>query len=229
MIGPARTRVEYWFLLIWGVLLRLTLIVGLIYAVYRVRFIIVTVVMATVVAFAIEPLVTYLDSRRALHFIPPPTRRLLVTFFVFFLVVLGLVVLTRYILDPMVHQVSQFLDVARMSHDNDGDNGNRLDNTSAVVGGDFAQQMQDGRYQQQSAEQLAATLRKALQRLVKVGGRGRVHLRADLGDCQPCLLDPLLVGRVLDVLLGARGEHAVHRREAAEKLLGARTGHGARC
>ena len=34
---------------------RLTLIVGLFYAVYRVRFIIVTVLMAAVVAFAIEP------------------------------------------------------------------------------------------------------------------------------------------------------------------------------
>jgi predicted PurR-regulated permease PerM len=110
MTAPARTRVEYWFLLIWGVLLRLTLIVGLFYAVYRVRFIIVTVIMAMVVAFAIEPLVAYLDTRRALHFIPGPTRRLLVTFFVFFLVVLGLVVLTEFILTPMVREVSQFLD-----------------------------------------------------------------------------------------------------------------------
>lgn len=110
MIAPARTRIEYWFLLIWGVLLRLTLIVGLIYAVYRVRFIIVTVLLAAVVAFAIEPLVAYLDSRRALRFLPAPTRRLLVTFFVFFLVVLGLVVLTEFILTPMVHEISQFLD-----------------------------------------------------------------------------------------------------------------------
>ena len=109
-MGPGRTRVEYWFLLIWGVLLRLALIGGLIYAVYRVRFIIVTALLAAVVAFAIEPLVEYLDTRRALHFVPGPTRRLAVTFFVFSLVVLGLVVLTRYILDPMVRQVSQFLD-----------------------------------------------------------------------------------------------------------------------
>jgi predicted PurR-regulated permease PerM len=110
MIGPARTRVEYWFLLIWGVLLRLTLIAGLVYAVYRVRSIIVTVIMATVVAFAIEPLVTYLDSRRSLHFLPAPTRRLLVTLFVFFLVVLTVVVMTQFILTPMVREVSQFLD-----------------------------------------------------------------------------------------------------------------------
>ena len=112
-MGPGRTRVEYWFLLIWGVLLRLALIGGLIYAVYRVRFIIVTALLAAVVAFAIEPLVEYLDTRRALHFVPGPTRRLAVTFFVFSLVVLGLVVLTRYILDPMVRQVSQFLDRGR--------------------------------------------------------------------------------------------------------------------
>jgi predicted PurR-regulated permease PerM len=109
-MAAGRTRAEYWFWLIWGVLLRLALIAGLVYAVYRVRFIIVTVLLAAVVAFAIEPLVEYLDRRRALHFIPAPTRRLLVTFCVFFLVVVGLVVLSEYILDPMVRQISQFLD-----------------------------------------------------------------------------------------------------------------------
>src|SRR5437867_1479268 len=110
MMVPARTRVEYWFLLIWGVLLRLALIAGLIYCVYRVRFIIITVILAALVSFAIEPLVSYLNGRRFLHFIPQPTRRLLVTFFVFCLVVLGLVVQVKYILDPMVHQVGQMLD-----------------------------------------------------------------------------------------------------------------------
>src|SRR5947209_8196936 len=109
-MSAGRTRVEYWFWVVWGVLLRLAVIAGLIYSIYRVRFIIVTVLLAAVVAFAIEPLVDYLDRRRALHFIPAPTRRLLVTFFVFLLVVVGLVVLTRYILDPMVRQVSQFLE-----------------------------------------------------------------------------------------------------------------------
>src|SRR5215217_8053515 len=98
---PGRSRVEYWFLLIWGVLLRLALIAGLVYCVYRVRFIIITVILAALVSFAIEPLVSYLNSRRFLHFIPRPSRQLLVTFFVFCLVVLGLVVLVKYILDPM--------------------------------------------------------------------------------------------------------------------------------
>src|ERR671931_431348 len=98
---PGRTRVEYWFQTIWGVLLRLALIAGLIYCVYRVRFIIVTVILAALVAFAIEPLVAYLNKGRFLRFIPGPSRRLLVTFFVFCLLVVGLVVLTRFILDPM--------------------------------------------------------------------------------------------------------------------------------
>src|SRR5438128_805736 len=109
-MGPSRTRVEHWFTLIWGLLLRFALIVGLGYVVYRVRFIIVTVVLAAVVAFAIEPLVQNLYQRRALRFLPGPTRRLLVTFAAFFLVVVGMVVLTRYILDPVSHQISQFLD-----------------------------------------------------------------------------------------------------------------------
>jgi predicted PurR-regulated permease PerM len=107
---PGRTRVEYWFLLIWGVLVRLALIAGLIYFVYRVRFVIVTVLMAVVFSFAIEPLVQYLHTHRALHFIPGPTRRLLVTLIVFLLVLVALVVLTVYVLTPMVHQISQFLD-----------------------------------------------------------------------------------------------------------------------
>src|SRR5438046_2455525 len=78
-MGPGRTRGEHWFTLIWGLLLRLALIVGLGYVVYRVRFIIVTVVLAAVVAFAIEPLVQHLYKSRALRFLPGPPRRLLVT------------------------------------------------------------------------------------------------------------------------------------------------------
>jgi predicted PurR-regulated permease PerM len=108
--GPGRTRVEHWFALIWGLLLRLALIAGLIYVVYRVRFTIVTVVLAAVVAFAIEPLVQNLYRRRALRSLPGPTRRLVVTFAAFFLVVVGTVVLTRYILDPVSRELSQFLD-----------------------------------------------------------------------------------------------------------------------
>jgi len=49
-MAPGRTQVEYWFTLIWGVLLRLALIAGLVYAVYRVQFIIVTVVLAALVS-----------------------------------------------------------------------------------------------------------------------------------------------------------------------------------
>src|SRR5687768_4042012 len=71
---PGRSRVEYSFQLIWNLLLRFALIAGLIYCVYRVRFIIVTVILAALVAFAIEPLVTHLHTRRYLRFIPSPTR-----------------------------------------------------------------------------------------------------------------------------------------------------------
>jgi predicted PurR-regulated permease PerM len=107
---PGRSRVEYWFQLIWGVLFRLAFIAAAIYCIYRVRFIIITVILAALVAFAIEPVVGHLHTRRYLRFIPPPARRVLVTFFVFCLLVLGLVVLTKYVLDPMVRQVGQILD-----------------------------------------------------------------------------------------------------------------------
>jgi predicted PurR-regulated permease PerM len=107
---PGQTRVDYWFLLIWKLLLRLALIAVGIYAIYRSRFIIVTVILAALLAVAIEPLVGYLYTRRALRFISPAWRRLLVTSFVFLLVVIGLAALNFFILHPVVQQVVQFLD-----------------------------------------------------------------------------------------------------------------------
>src|SRR2546422_10338713 len=73
----ARTRVEIWFSLIWGVLLRLALIAAFAYTVYRVRFVIVTVLMAVFLALGIAPLVEALDRPLLLPFLRPGTRRVL--------------------------------------------------------------------------------------------------------------------------------------------------------
>src|SRR5688500_17354640 len=70
---PGRSRVVYWFQRIWGVLFRLAFIAAAIYCLYRVRFIIITVILAALAAFAIEPFVGHLHTRRYLRFIPAAT------------------------------------------------------------------------------------------------------------------------------------------------------------
>jgi hypothetical protein len=50
-------------------------------------------------------------------------------------------------------QVNQFLDVARLSHDTDGGNDNRQTNAGMVVGGDLAQQLENGQRTQRTDDQ----------------------------------------------------------------------------
>ncbi len=107
---PGRTRFDDGFQLVWGLFVRLTLIAAGLYILYRVRFIIVTVSLAALMAFAVEPLAGYLHTRPFFRVIPATTRRLLATFLVFCLVGLGLVISVRYILTPVIHQVTQMLD-----------------------------------------------------------------------------------------------------------------------
>jgi predicted PurR-regulated permease PerM len=105
----ARTRVEFWFTLIWGVLLRLSLIAVVGYGLYRVRFVIVTVVMAVFLALALAPLVEFLDRPRVLPFLRPATRRFLVTLFVFLLLFGLLIGCYFFIFTPLGEELTQLL------------------------------------------------------------------------------------------------------------------------
>src|SRR5262249_36684391 len=105
----ARTRVEYWFNLIWGVLLRLALVAAFCYTVYRVRFVIVTVLMAVFLALGIAPLVGALDRPRMLPFLLPAPRRFLVTLFVFLLLLGLLIACYPFIFTPLGEELTQLL------------------------------------------------------------------------------------------------------------------------
>lgn len=82
----ARSRVENVFDLIWGVGLRLVLLVGIGYFVYRVRAVIVAVLIAAVLTYAILPLVDLLCTYRV-RGMRRRTQRVVATILVFILLI----------------------------------------------------------------------------------------------------------------------------------------------
>jgi predicted PurR-regulated permease PerM len=108
--SPSRPRIELWFTLIWGVLLRLALIAAFIYCIYRVRFVIVTVLMAVFLAVGIAPLVAFFDRPRVIPFLRPGTRRFVVTLLVF-LLLLGLLIASYHLtITPVGKELTQLID-----------------------------------------------------------------------------------------------------------------------
>lgn len=107
MNTSTRSRVEFWFALIWGLLLRFALIAGVLYALYRVVDVIVTVVMSVFLAVAIAPIVAVFDRPQFLPFLRRGTRRFLATMLVFLLLVGVLVGCYAFIFRPLGEQVVQ--------------------------------------------------------------------------------------------------------------------------
>jgi predicted PurR-regulated permease PerM len=108
-MNTARSRVEFWFALVWGVMLRLFLVGGFIYCLYRVRFIIVTVLVSVLLAVGIAPLVQALDTPRVVPFVRPATRRFLVTLFVFLMLLTLVVGSYRFLLRPVGIELSMLI------------------------------------------------------------------------------------------------------------------------
>jgi predicted PurR-regulated permease PerM len=109
MNASARSRVEFWFALIWGLFLRFALVAGVLYALYRVIDVIVTVVMAVFLAVAIAPIVDFFDRPRWLPFLSRGTRRFVITILVF-LLLLGLLILCYgLIFRPLGEQLVQIV------------------------------------------------------------------------------------------------------------------------
>lgn len=81
-----KSRVENIFELIWGVGLRLVILVGIGYFVYRVRAVIVAVLLAAVLTYAILPLVDFLCKYRV-RGMRRKTQRLVATILVFILLI----------------------------------------------------------------------------------------------------------------------------------------------
>src|SRR4051812_46500317 len=108
-MNTARSRVEFWFALIWGLLLRLALVVAFIYGLYRVRSIIVTVLIAVLLAVGIAPIVHCLDTPRFVPFVRPATRRFLVTVFVFVCLCMLLVATYYFLVTPLAQELTQLV------------------------------------------------------------------------------------------------------------------------
>src|SRR4029078_9751936 len=108
-MNTARSRVEFWFALIWGLMLRLSLAVAFFYGLYRVRSIIVTVLCAVLLAVGIAPIVHALDTPRLVPFLRPAARRCLLTVFVFIVLLAFLVTAYYFLVTPLGRELTQLI------------------------------------------------------------------------------------------------------------------------
>lgn len=107
------TRAELTFQLIWGVLLRLAIVLGAFYFLYRVRFILITVIISALLALVLNPLVDRLQRNIPQHWGNRQTQRLIVTLAVF-LLFLGVFILANiYFVAPFKHELSKLVNFLR--------------------------------------------------------------------------------------------------------------------
>lgn len=102
---PAQSRIEITIAIIWGVLIRLAAVVGILYFAYRVRFIAVTVLISAILALAVAPVVDWLSERRLLG-LGYSLRRFVVTLLVFVVILGAAVVGNVYLLTPISRELS---------------------------------------------------------------------------------------------------------------------------
>lgn len=102
---PAQSRIEITIAVIWGVLIRLAAVVGILYFAYRVRFIAVTVLISAILALAVAPVVDWLSERKLLR-LGYSLRRFVVTLLVFVVILGATVVGNVYLLTPISRELS---------------------------------------------------------------------------------------------------------------------------
>ena len=102
---PPQSRVESTIAVIWGVLIRLAAVVGILYFAYRVRFILVTVLISAILALAVAPVVDWLSERRLLR-VSYSVRRFLVTLAVFVVLLAAAVIGNVYLITPISRELS---------------------------------------------------------------------------------------------------------------------------
>ncbi len=94
---------------IWGLLVRLVVVVGSVYVLYRVRTILISLLIAILLTYALLPFVDWM-CRRRLFKLHPKTQRLIATIIVF-VVFLGIVGGTiRIIITPFNDELTRFAD-----------------------------------------------------------------------------------------------------------------------
>ena len=103
-----RVRPDTWLAAVWSLLLRIALIVALGYALYRLRIIIVVVLLAVMVTFTTAPAVDWLCRTPALRFLPRSSRRSTAALLVFLALGFALGALGVLMFQPLASELSSF-------------------------------------------------------------------------------------------------------------------------
>jgi predicted PurR-regulated permease PerM len=104
---PVRTRSETWLAAIWALLLRIALIAAGLYVLYRLQIVIVVVLIAVMLAFALAPAVDWLTRSPALQWVPRGARRVAAASVVFVALGFGLVQLVAFTINPLQVEVRE--------------------------------------------------------------------------------------------------------------------------
>lgn len=103
-----RVRPDTWLAAVWSLLLRIALIVALGYALYRLRIIIVVVLLAVMLTFTTAPAVDWLCRTPALRVLPRASRRSTAALLVFLMLAALLTGLGILMFQPLARELSVF-------------------------------------------------------------------------------------------------------------------------
>jgi predicted PurR-regulated permease PerM len=96
-----RSRPDAWLAAVWGLIVRIALFVAVAYVLYRIRVVIIVVLMAVMLAFAVAPLVDWIRRSPLFRSLPRDWRRTAAAGVVFVLLAIGLVELVMLIVRPL--------------------------------------------------------------------------------------------------------------------------------
>jgi len=102
-----RTRAESTLNVIWNLLVRIVLVAALIWVVWRVRSVLITVILAAMLAYLLLPAVDFLCSRRFLRF-GKRAQRLIATILVFIAFFVVVVVGVKVLVTPFTNEAKRF-------------------------------------------------------------------------------------------------------------------------
>lgn len=104
----SRTRPDAWARATFGLLLRVAILAAGLYILWRVRFIIVVLMVAALLAFALAPVVDWILRLDGIRRLPSRVRRPLATSFVFVLLALLLVGVSAMVVQPIADEIRTF-------------------------------------------------------------------------------------------------------------------------
>jgi predicted PurR-regulated permease PerM len=108
MMQAQRGRPETWLAAIWSLLVRVTVVAVLAYALWRVQFIIVVILVSAMLALTLRPVIEWLQRTRLMQPVPRSARRSIATTVVFLITGALLVQVGISIVKPLVTEISAF-------------------------------------------------------------------------------------------------------------------------